>query len=275
MYLSHWGLARKPFENTSDPALYYPSEVHQGALLKLRWAIENHHSCAVLGGPSGVGKTLIVHALGRQLAERFTPLVHLVYPQMGPNDLVAYLADSLSAGSPGNADLTGRRSLPDDLRRIERALADNVAEGRHAVIVIDEAHMLEDLATFETLRLLLNFHSEGGMTLLLCGQPQLLPTLDRLPALEERLGIKCLLRPFTLEETMGYVGHRLRAAGCGQEILSHETLETLFQLTHGIPRRINRLCDLALLVGFADERDAIGPQDLEAVCQELITVAPD
>jgi type II secretory pathway predicted ATPase ExeA len=103
----------------------------------------------------------------------------------------------------------------------------------------------------------------------------LLPALERLPALEARLGVKCLLRPLNVEETISYVNHRMTAAGAPREIFSGEALSTVHELTGGNPRRINRLCDLALLIGYAEEQVRINAPQIEAVCNELVTVAPE
>jgi len=169
------------------------------------------------------------------------------------------------------------RNLDSTIRRIQTSLAQNSDEGQHAVIAIDEAHLLESSRSWEALRLLLNFEndSQPNLTLLLVGQPALLAQLDRNPAMEERLAVKCLLRPFTLDETVAYVDFRLQAAGAKQQIFEVAALETLHELTHGLARQINRLCDLALLVAFADERKSIGMEQLEAVAAELVTVAPE
>ena len=108
------------------------------------------------------------------------------------------------------------------------------------MLVIDEAHLLDGLHTFEALRLLLNFEPDGvpAMTLLLVGHPAILPTLDRMPQWEERLGVKCLLRPLSESETAAYVEHRLRVAGAVRSIIDPDAMPTLHELTHGIPRRI-------------------------------------
>jgi type II secretory pathway predicted ATPase ExeA len=103
----------------------------------------------------------------------------------------------------------------------------------------------------------------------------LLPVLDRHPALEERLGVKCLLRPLNLEETISYVNHRLSAAGARRPLFDTGALEALYHLSHGAPRQINRLCDLALLVGFAEEQPSITAAQLEAVSDELVVVSPE
>jgi type II secretory pathway predicted ATPase ExeA len=143
--------------------------------------------------------------------------------------------------------------------------------------VVDEAQLIDSVHTFEALRLLLNFEPGGtpALTLLLVGEPSLLPTLDRMPQWEERLGVKCLLRPFNEAETAGYVEHRLRAAGAMRPIVDPDAMPTLHALTHGLGRRINRLCDLALLVGFAEEQRMLGAGHFEAVCRELVAVTPD
>lgn len=275
MYESYWKFNKKPFENVSDDRFYYPSETHQGALLKLRYAIESRRSAALLAGPSGSGKTLLVRALRKQLSETYSPLLHVVFPQMPAAELLRYIADGL--GTTSDAAAAGGAQVSDSVQRIERALADNASAGHHAVIVIDEAQLLAETGALETMRLLLNFETDAqpNLTLLLVGQTSLLPTIDRMGGLEERLGVKTLLRAFTAEETAAYVNHRLRAAGSTDTIFQSETVDVIHALSHGIPRRINRLCDLALLVGFAEERTTISPDQIESVSEELVAVAPE
>lgn len=273
MYEAYWQLQLKPFENCADPRFYYPGETHQAALLKLRYAVENRRSGALLSGASGAGKTLIVNMLRSILGDRFAPFIHLVFPQMNAEQLLAYLADQLT-GPTGGA-VSGE--VPQNLRHIERFLAGNVDEDRHAVVVIDEAHLLEDPRTLEAIRLLCNFEfqSRPAMTVILAGQPGILPILDRNGPLEERLAVKCLLRPLDARETKEYVQHRLQAAGASRTIFEPDTLSAIHRLTHGVARRINRLCDLALLIGFAEERRTIGAAQLESINQELVTVVPE
>ncbi len=273
MYEAYWKLETRPFENTSDPRFYYPSEAHQGAMLKLRYVVESRRGAALLAGAPGLGKTLITQTLLSKLPDRFTPKIHLVFPQMPSDQLLAYLAEQLDGGRP----VAAQQGVARNVRRIENAIVRGAENGRHAVLVIDEAHLLAAAGAMETLRLLLNFQFRGEpcLTLLIVGQPPLLPALERMPGLEERLGVKCLLRPFSMEETLSYISHRLTASGASGPIFEQEAMETVHQLTHGVPRRINRLCDLSLLIGFAEERQTIGSSQIEAVCDELVTVAPE
>ena len=82
MYLDYWQLATKPFEPIAGRAAYFSNEVHEGALLKLRYAVENRRGAILLAGPAGVGKTMLVQLLRAELADEFKPQVHLVFPQM-------------------------------------------------------------------------------------------------------------------------------------------------------------------------------------------------
>lgn len=273
MYESHWQLQRKPFETCADPRFYYPSDSHQAALLKLRYVVENQRGAAVLGGAAGLGKTLILAMLKQALGETFQPLVHLVFPQMPAAELVAYLAAELTGSSLG-------ASLPPlaaSVRQIEQFLGENAARKRQAVAIIDEAHLIDEPSTWESLRLLLNFQPQGqcGLTLLLAGQTGVLPTLDHMPHFEERLAVKCLVRPFAAHDTAAYVVHRLKTAGSEREIFDADALTAVHELTHGVPRRINRLCDLALLIGYAEGLQGVTAAHLESVSQELVAATAD
>jgi general secretion pathway protein A len=271
MYEAHWQLESRPFENYAAKQFYYPSDSHQGALLKLRYVVENRRGGAILTGDAGLGKTLLVRALKNQMPDDVGPFVHLLFPHMPADQLLSYLAAELG----GDADHGA--SVQQSVRFITEALGRNAGAGRHALVVIDEAHLLESNGALEMVRLLLNLETEGrpDLTLLLVGQTTLLAAVDRHPQLEERLGVKCLLRPLTQTETFAYVQHRLSVAGASQPIFDEGALETLHQLSLGVPRRINRLADLALLIGYADELTQIGASQIEAVAEELVAVAPE
>ena len=273
MYRDYWQLERRPFDDFADAAFYYPGESHQGALLKLRYALENRQAGALLAGTPGVGKTQLVSTLLSQLGEQFAPCVHVVFPQMPPEQLLAYIAAELTGEEADNTNATQAESV----RRIQNTLVENAGRGRHAVVVVDEAQLLVDSGALEMMRLLLNFETSSGtgLTLLLVGQPGLLPALERVPSLEERLNVKCLMRPLNDDETASYVTHRLEVAGAAKRIFTDDALHALHELSAGIPRRINRLADLALLIGFAEQRESITAEQIESVCEELVTVTPE
>jgi type II secretory pathway predicted ATPase ExeA len=269
MYQTYWQLDARPFDHSADARFYYPGPSQQAALLKLRYVIESRRGAAVLAGESGLGKTLVVQSLLRQLADDFRPRLHIVFPQMPGEQLLSHLADALSGVQAAST------TIDHNLRRIESHLVDHARAGRHAVIVIDEAHLLRELRALETIRLLLNFEHNALplATFLLVGQTSLVMDTQRLPALDERLAVKCMLARLSLEETSGYIQHRLAAAGAKRALFERRAVETIFELTSGIPRRINRLCDLALLVGYGEELKTISAPHIEAIHDELLGTA--
>jgi type II secretory pathway predicted ATPase ExeA len=271
MYLDYWQLDAKPFEPGCDKRTQYKGASQQAALHKLRYAVENGRGAGLLAGVAGVGKTMLIEALRQQLGERYQPFVRVVFPQMSDRDLLVYLAEQFGA-PPADPP---RYTVEESLRRLEYVLAENDRRGHHAVVVIDEAHLLEDSGLLEPLRLLLNLGSleKAPFTLLLAGQPAVIPMVQRHGGFDERLDIKVLLAPLTVEETAEYVVHRLAGAGATREIFAPEAILAVHQLSGGTPRRINRLCDLALLVGFANGQHTIDAETLRTIHGELATVA--
>ncbi|MGC4006835.1 MAG: AAA family ATPase [Pirellulales bacterium] len=171
MYRHYWQLAETPFAESLDPRYYYPAEPHQGALLQLRYALEQNRGAAALTGPSGSGKTLLLLMLRRLLDERFRPFCHLTFPKLPGDDFLAYVAEELSGvrfkHTPGPRE---------SLRMIEDALVAAVREGRRPVLVIDESHLLEDRHTWERLRMLLGLlpGEANPLSLLFVGHTTLL-----------------------------------------------------------------------------------------------------
>ena len=302
MYSHYWSLEREPFENTLDPAFFFPSQTHQSALLKLRYLLENRKGAGVLVGPTGSGKTFVVHRLAEELGADFGPWVQLVFPQMSADDLLSFLAVQLGGEpSAGLATVLPRGTA---LRVIEQSLIEHTQQGRHPVIVVDDAHLIEDASALQALELLLNFQRapQCVFSLILLGDRLLLPRLSRWPRFDERLVVRSappaahFIRGWSpressigstysvrsgspmfmaLDEVAGYIRFRLEVSGSRRPMFDAAALDQIAQLSGGTPRRINRLADLALLVGYADSRATLSAEDVAAVSQELVDVAAD
>ena len=101
------------------------------------------------------------------------------------------------------------------------------------------------------------------------GGLNLLGKLERIPQLNDRIAVRSFVEPLSHDDTIGYVAHRLHVAGAKREIFDQDALEALHERSGGIPRRINRLADLALVVGYADQLDNIGAREIEAVAEDI------
>lgn len=273
MYEDHWQLTAKPFEPVDDDASFFQSETHRGALLKLKYAVEQRRSAAVLAGPSGTGKSLVASKLIEDGSDSLGPVARVVFPQMSQRELLAYVASKLGANNGSLEPMSTEASL----QQLESLFKQNLANGKHALLAIDEAHLLDDTGLLETIRLLLNLgpNHQPPMTVLLIGQMGLLSALRRTPSLEERVSVTSLLRAFSVDETSDYVQHRLMAAGATHTIFDDNAIQMMHALTGGIARRIDRLGDLALVVAFADGLKTIGAEHIESVSRELLAVTPE
>ncbi len=275
MYEQHWKLESNPFESGFDPRFFFQSETHQAALLKLKYLVENDKGAGLLVGATGLGKTFVLRQLAHELDSRHRPFVHIVYPKFTATELLADVAVRL--GAEESAVRNHETGTDYTVRQIERQLRTFTQQDWHPIIVIDEAHVIEDLKVFESIRLLLNFQSTGqsNFTLILAGDRVLLSRVARIQPLDERLTVKSLLRPLTQSESANYVQHRLQSAGASDMMFDTAALSELFELSQGIPRKLNRLCDLALLVGYADGMESLTASQIASVSSELSSVTPD
>jgi general secretion pathway protein A len=272
MYERHWNLHRPAFRSDASPEPFFGGPSHQAALLKLRYLVEQRPGLAVLTGAAGIGKSSVLESLRTQLTEPAGPIVTVLYPQLSAAELLGYVTARLKDDEPSVPE-----GLPLDvvLRHLETALAELHQQGRRPLLVIDDAQLIEDHRVWQTLLLLLNLHQpdRAQLSIILAGPPELLGRLKRYGQLMDRLDLTAVLQPFTASETAAYVRHRLQAAGTTADIFDDAALALVHELSAGLPRRINRLCDFALLVGYAEDLGQITATQIEAVADELLPVA--
>lgn len=253
MYEKYWGLSQKPFLNTPDPRFLYHSAQHEEALSRLIYAVGERIGAAMLTGAFGCGKTVIAHALLKELSAQKYKTAYIFNPRLDDIDLLRMIAHQLGVTEP-----PVRKT--DVLNSLQDALLNNMRNGKETVIIIDEAHTINDDNIFEEIRLLLNFQLEDRflLTLFLLGQPELKEKVDENIQLEQRINIKCHLESLSREDTKNYVIHRLAVAGRNEPAFTEEAIDSIFDYSGGIPRRINRLCDICLLAGFVKQVDKVG-----------------
>lgn len=145
------------------------------------------------------------------------------------------------------------------VHRINEIVFDAYSAGRETYVVLDEGQGIEDQDVFEEIRLLLNLQLDDAflITLLLVGQPPLADRVRKYAPLDQRLATRGFLRPFDAEDTAAYVAHRLQTAGREEPVFTPEAVELAFDYSGGIPRKVNNICDIALVVGYSRKLDLI------------------
>lgn len=265
MYEEHWKLKEKPFESTADPRFLYFSAQHEEGYTRLSYAVTENKGCAVMTGVFGCGKTVLAQALMEDLSRGQYEVGFVSNPQLSNVELLREILYSLGA----------RENLPsaktDILHRLDEMFHNNFDNGKQTVIFVDEAHLIDDRLIYEELRLLLNFQQNGRflLTLLLIGQPDLREKVNAIKQFSQRVAIKFHLGPLDDADTRGYVQHRLKVAGREEPLFEDKALKAVYQESGGIPRRINQICDLALLTGYGRKVEKIDSDIIGEVVKDL------
>jgi general secretion pathway protein A len=152
------------------------------------------------------------------------------------------------------------------LHAIQEKMLENLKAGKETLLVIDEAHLLPP-AVLEEIRLLLNFQLNDRflITVILLGQPELLERVKAIQQLHQRIPIKYHLTPFDLNESIQYLLFRQKRAGREDNAFTAEAMERIHEYTEGVPRKINNLSDLSLLIGFCENQKEIKPEIIEKI----------
>jgi type II secretory pathway predicted ATPase ExeA len=268
MYEEYWGLKEKPFENTPDPRFLYYSPQHEEALSRLMYIVKERKGAGMLTGVFGCGKTLLAHALLKELGGDIYRIVLVNNPKLSHIELLMDIALKLGAsGLPAKKTELLANLLLDSLNEI---LENNLRDGRETVVIIDEAHMIKDEDVWDELRLLLNFQTESRflLTLLLMGQPELQKIIEANKPLLQRITIKSHLESLSPADTSAYVKHRLKIAGREKEIFTPGAISLIYEKSGGIPRRINQVCDMSLFAGFGEKVKSIDEKIIQEVMKD-------
>uniref|UniRef100_Q07SP1 AAA ATPase n=1 Tax=Rhodopseudomonas palustris (strain BisA53) TaxID=316055 RepID=Q07SP1_RHOP5 len=245
MYESFYGMREKPFSILPDPDLVYWGRSHRLGLAVLEFGVLNSAGFTVITGDIGSGKTTLVRYLLRRMDKEAS--VGLVSNTPRTRDeLLAWVLMSFHQPFEG--------SYPVLLKRFQDFLYSEFAEGRHTVLIIDEAqNLMPDV--LEELRMLSNINADKRqfLQLILVGQLELKTILQtpQLRQFAQRVTCDFHLKPLSAEEVPEYIGHRLSAVGAKRELFSEEACDLIVNASGGIPRLINILCDMSLVYSYS------------------------
>jgi type II secretory pathway predicted ATPase ExeA/nucleoid-associated protein YgaU len=267
MYSSFFGFSEKPFEVTPDPKFLYLTPSHQEMLASLVYGIRERRGFIVVSGEVGTGKTTLINAALDRLDDQ-TEVANLCNTSLSFDQLLEVSLMELGLSEPGEP-------LPkvESIRRLNDFAIKELTSGGTVVLIVDEAQNLDDLS-LENLRLLSNLETRKHklIQIVLSGQPELDVKLNRpeLRQLAQRISVRRCIRPLTEEETYAYIEHRLAVAGAKDSgIFGSNAKKRIYKLSAGFPRKINVLCDNALLIAYGMDKKTVDIDILEEAARDL------
>jgi general secretion pathway protein A len=270
MYVQHFGLKQAPFSIAPDPRYLFMSERHREALAHLLYGVRGEGGFVVLTGEIGAGKTTVCRCFLEQIPERCS-VAYIFNPKLTVEELLKTVCAEFHI--PCRHDGPGVATVKDYVDALNDHLLRTHAAGQNSVLIIDEAQNLS-ADVLEQLRLLTNLETTERklLQIVLIGQPELRALLARpeMQQLAQRVIARYHLEALSERETAQYVGHRMAIAGLtGVVPFDRRALRRVFRHSRGVPRRINLLCDRALLGAYAQGRTRVGADTVDAAAKEV------
>ena len=252
MYQAFYGLKENPFSIQPDPDFLYFGRRHSYAYAMMEFGIRNRVGFMVISGEIGCGKTTLVrHLLNNLAPEHTVGLIYNTHREIA--NLLKWIMLSFGLVYEGQSNV----ALFDEFQRF---LIKQYGSGKSVLLIIDEAHNLNPDA-LESLRMLSNINADKNQLLqiMLVGQPQLKEILLKPELLQfsQRVEVDFHIKPFETADVQGYIQHRLKVAGRETPLFTADACAKIAEASQGTPRRINILCNTALVYGFAAESELI------------------
>lgn len=270
MYNEFFGLKESPFSIAPDPRYLFMSERHREALAHLLYGLGGGGGFVLLTGEIGAGKTTVCRCFLEQIPGNCN-VAYIFNPKLTVLELLRAILDEFHVDYPKerNSDAT----VTDYVAPLNQFLLDAHAQGRNNVLIIDEAQNLS-AEVIEQLRLLTNLETSERklLQIVLIGQPELRTMLARpdMEQLAQRVIARFHLPALSETETTHYISHRLAVAGRVAEVpFDKAAVQRIHKLSRGVPRRINLLCDRALLGAYATGKASIGRAIVDKAAHEV------
>ncbi len=257
MYRVYWNLSDSPFLNTADEKFILETQEHREAVARLFYLIQQERIAGMITGAYGVGKTMLLTRLQQRAARELRlPIIRVDAIPNGALQLARYILHSIGINSPVD-------TLPDALMLFQDYCTKGGRGATRHLLFIDEAQYLADGGGLYFVHYVCNLRIRSGatetplFTTILSGTDDLATAIENYDSLRRRIQLSCHLNPLTPEETMEYVQKRMTAVGGDIWAFTPDALAAIHSYTHGVPRSINNLCDIALLLGFSAQASAI------------------
>ncbi|WP_439519168.1 ExeA family protein [Hydrogenophaga sp.] len=270
MYAEFFGLKHDPFSIAPDPRYLFMSERHREALAHLLYGIRGGGGFVLLSGEIGAGKTTICRCFLEQIPEGCR-VAYIFNPKLTVGDLLKTICHEFNLEVKHEG--IGPATIKDYLDPLNEYLLKSHAQGERNVLIIDEAQNLTP-HVLEQLRLLTNLETSERklLQIILIGQPELRTVLARpeLEQLAQRVIARFHLGALNEAETRQYIQHRMHVAGLrGPLPFSSQAIQRIHEIARGVPRRINLICDRALLGAYATNQPRVDRAVVDKAAREV------
>jgi type II secretory pathway predicted ATPase ExeA len=265
-HLEYYSLKEYPFSNSVDNKFYFDNSQHAEALMRLKYAIDTMKGLAVVVGDVGTGKTTLARKMLNELAEDQyeAALLVVIHTSVTAEWLMKKIAMQIGIDHVQESKLEILSQLYNKFVEINES-------GRKIVVLMDEVQMLESREIMEEFRGILNMEGPGGklITFIFFGLPELDTVLALDEPLKQRVAVKYNMTGFDENMTKEYIIHRLKVAGCEEEIFTSDALDAVHTHSQGVPRLINTICDNSMLEGFIIKQKPISKDIVTQVARNL------
>jgi general secretion pathway protein A len=270
MYNQFFNLKQAPFSIAPDPRYLLMTESHREALAHLMYGVTSGGGLVLLTGEVGAGKTTICRCFLEQVPSNCN-VAYIFNPKLTVNELLQAICDEFRIEL--KRDDAGQATVKNYVDALTEHLLTTHADGQNNVLIIDEAQNLS-ADVLEQLRLLTNLETNEHklLQIILIGQPELRAMLDRpdMNQLAQRVIARYHLKALSEQETAGYIQHRLSVAGLTTAPpIQQDLVRQIHRLTKGVPRRINLLCNRALLGAYAEGRREVDRDIIRKAAKEV------
>jgi general secretion pathway protein A len=265
MYEEFYHFNEKPFQIVPNPGYLYKSPKHQNALTYLEYGLSENVGFILLTGEIGSGKTTLIQYILNKIGTD-TEVAVIFNTNVSAYQLLLMILTEFELPSQKFDKTTA-------LDILNQYLIQKYSEKKRVLLIIDEAQNLSP-AALEEVRMLSNLQTEDQVLLqiMLVGQPELISRLrqPKLLQFSQRIAVNFHLEGLNREEVGGYISFRLEKAGGRRDLFTAEAVDLISDLSRGIPRSINLLCQAALVYGFADEVKTIDKNVVEQITEDKI-----
>jgi type II secretory pathway predicted ATPase ExeA len=266
MYKQFYQLVTNPFRLAPEPDFCFSHTGYRCAREYLDFALAEGEGFVMVTGRPGTGKTMLIETFLKEINTGKVVARRIAVSGYGATDLLRAIAYAYGIEAAGMEKGTMRH-------RIQQFFVQQEQAGRRVLLIIDEAQTLSH-AALEELRILADLQTQSRLMLqlVLVGQESL-QELMRIPDMEQfqqRVIANYQLLPLNLKDTRSYIEHRLLQAGWnGDPEFSGAAVLGIYQLSKGVPRHINKICNRLLLLGFGKGSHAFDEQDVLEITAEM------